>query len=465
MKKFIIFMFVMLLIVYSPLNTIAYAVGDEVIDLQELGLEVSVPLGYSVITRDTPANDPVFSNYGITKSEIMSQFNESNIYLNAISDIYNEEIVVTMMNNSLNNFSLLSDTVLNTFASTLVSEYKEYGINVSKYEIYQHSQAKFIKIYFDDNANTVDGLQYYTIYEGKAMNFTMRSYEGYLSSRQEETIKTMVDSIEYDVEPPEQEVGEDTDSFVYTDENSGVVFTVPDNWEQGDFTEDREFINAKFVSTKDQGCTILYGSTDIWEQMSVAERAGYTRKDIDNTFLTKSDIADMYDVDEQDVTTVNYDGLEYYKYEKVFVSDVYSDISVWMTQLIFVDNGWIYVFQFSGTETHKLYSDFENLVASAEYPNALAIAEIDSFDDTGSYNDDVSNVVTIIVFLSVVVIIVLVIVLVYNKKENKTAKSDTDEMSKEVKSTIFCKNCGAALPSDSEFCHICGTKIEEEKNL
>ena len=70
-----------------------------------------------------------------------------------------------------------------------------------------------------------------------------------------------------------------------------------------------------------------------------------------------------------------------------------------------------------------------------------------------------------IVFLSVVVIIVLVIVLVYNKKENKTAKSDTDEMSKEVKSTIFCKNCGAALPSDSEFCHICGTKIEEEKNL
>ena len=297
------------------------------------------------------------------------------------------------------------------------------------------------------------------------MNFTMRSYEGYLSSRQEETIKTMVDSIEYDVEPPEQEVGEDTDSFVYTDENSGVVFTVPDNWEQGDFTEDREFINAKFVSTKDQGCTILYGSTDIWEQMSVAERAGYTRKDIDNAFLTKSDIADMYDVDEQDVTTVNYDGLEYYKYEKVFVSDVYSDISVWMTQLIFVDNGWIYVFQFSGTETHKLYSDFENLVASAEYPNALAIAEIDSFDDTGSYNDDVSNVVTIIVFLSVVVIIVLVIVLVYNKKENKTAKSDTDEMSKEVKSTIFCKNCGAALPSDSEFCHICGTKIEEEKNL
>lgn len=88
MKKFIIFMFVMLLIVYSPLNTIAYAVGDEVIDLQELGLEVSVPSGYSVITRDTPANDPVFSNYGITKSEIMSQFNESNIYLNAISDIY-----------------------------------------------------------------------------------------------------------------------------------------------------------------------------------------------------------------------------------------------------------------------------------------------------------------------------------------------------------------------------------------
>lgn len=248
MRRFFIVALTIVVLLAMPFN-ISVLAASNTYDLDELELQVTIPNGYSVITRDTPSNDPIFSDLGTTKSALINQFESSNIYLNAISDTYNEEVVVTMVQNSIINFSLLSDTSLNALASTLVNQYTNYGINVSKYEIYQHSQAKFIRLYFTDIGKTVYGLQYYTIYDGKAINFTMRSYEGSLSSRQETAIKTIVDSIKYDKAPPVADQGEDTNSFIHSDSDSGVTFTVPTNWKQEELTKDREFIDVKFVST------------------------------------------------------------------------------------------------------------------------------------------------------------------------------------------------------------------------
>ena len=146
MKRVLSLLVTLLLVVVLLCNPVFAA--SSTYDLDELELQVTIPSGYSVITRDTPAGDPIFSNLGTTKSAIMEQFEAGNIYLNAISDTYNEEVVVTMMENSLSNFSLLSDTALETLASALVDQYVNYGINVSNFEIYHHSQAKFVSLYF-----------------------------------------------------------------------------------------------------------------------------------------------------------------------------------------------------------------------------------------------------------------------------------------------------------------------------
>lgn len=441
-------------------------------DLDELELQISIPSGYSVITRDTLASDPIFSDLGTTKSALISQFESSNIYLNAISDTYNEEVVVTMMENSLSNFSLLSDTVLNTLASTLVNQYTNYGINVSKYEIYQHSQAKFVRLYFTDTGKTVHGLQYYTIYDGKAMNFTMRSYEGSLSARQETAIKTIVDSIKYDKAPPVADPGEETNAFVYTDSEGGVTFTVPANWKQEEFYKDREFIDVKFVSAKEDGCVMIYGSTDMWGQMSAADRVGYTRADLNNSVFTKADIAEMYSTTADKITTVTYNGVEYFKSETNYISDAYGvDITVKMTQLVYIDNGWMYMFQFGGTSTHKLYSDFESLLKSAQYPTVSNVGGVGSTNNTSTNNsnnnsDDNSGIIAVVVVLAIVVIVVVVAVVSRKKAEaidyTPTYTPSVPQPSKTPEPTIACKNCGQALPLDSAFCHTCGTKIEKE---
>lgn len=470
MRRFFAVALTVALLLVIPFVAPVFATSNTY-DIDELELQVTIPNGYSVITRDTPASDPIFSDLGTTKSALISLFERSNIYLNAVSDTYNEEVVVTMTENSLTNFSLLSDTALNALASTLVSQCTNYGINVSKYEIYQHSQAKFVRLYFTDAGNTVYGLQYYTVYDGKAMNFTMRSYEGSLSSRQEKVIRTIVDSIKFDKAPPVAEQGEDTSSFIHTDIDSGVTFTVPANWKQEAFTKDRDFIDVKFVSTKEGGCTIIYGSTDMWGEMSAADKAGYTRSDINNSMFTKSDIAAMYNTTADEISTVTYNGVQYFKGETNYTSGAYGvDIAVKMTQLVYIDNGWMYIFQFGGTSTHKLYSDFESLLKSVQYPTVSNVGGAGLTNNTTSNNsdndsDDSSGTIAVVVLL-VIVSIIVVAVIVSRKKNNETANYTqiyhTPEPPSKTEPVIYCTKCGQALPLDSDFCHKCGTKIEKE---
>ena len=71
MKRLFAIVLTALLLLAMPLN-ISVSAASNTYDLDELELKVTIPSGYSVITRDTPASDPIFSDLGTTKSALIS---------------------------------------------------------------------------------------------------------------------------------------------------------------------------------------------------------------------------------------------------------------------------------------------------------------------------------------------------------------------------------------------------------
>ena len=495
--------------------------------LDELGLEVSIPYSYDVITQDTSTSNPVFNRLGASGKEFIDYYKEYGIYLNAIpKDNLNEEIVVTMTDGLWDNFSAFSDTTIKTLTSLIISQYENYGMVVSNYDVYQHSQAKFVKIYFSDTSNTVHGLQYYTTYGAKAMNFTIRSYSGKLTQKQEETIKNIVDSITYDTPPVLAPAVPETDSFVYTDTDTITKFTVPANWYEKELSKERQYIDVKFASAKEEGLTIMYGSTDVWGMMTNEEKAGSKRSDINNSAFTVEDMTEFIGVDKSEILKVKYNGYDYYQATAKNSTEVYGfDFTAEVTHVVRFDNGWMYWFQFGGTTSNEYFSDFEQLLNSVQYPSTSIVANSsssgisdDTYSGSGLAEDDfttnflkllvVSFIGTVFVYMLCPFIIILtrkkfskkvlrriviingivgfIVFTVFNfiVGEEQGAKLHVTLLWSSIAYAIllktslkpeivqtpsdnveiqFCRKCGNKLLDGAKFCNKCGTEVINEE--
>lgn len=513
MKRFISILLIFCLVFcLLPMSVFA---ANSTYELDELGMSIEVPSGHVVFTRDIKSNDPNLSAYGLTKDGLYSLMLEQNIYLNTWDEDINYEIIVTMIDSPLEDFNQLSDTSLAVLTPTMSKEYESAGITYIKSDIYQHNQAKFIKIYISqpNNGDTVYGLQYYTVYNGKAINVTLQSYSGKIDSNKEAIIQEIVDTVRFETEPHLSSPPVQTKAFTYTDPNSGMTFTVPVNWAETPMNEERKFIDVKFTSNLEEGLCILFSSEDLYEleefklELSTTEQLLLTRDLIGNDIFTKADIAEIYGCKEKDVSMVTYGGKEYYSAEIVNSGTAYGlTLSTPMVYLIRCENGYMYVFQFNGSSSSKYFQDFKKLVSSAKYPE---------FKSDETVRDQVFGAYLL---LAIIALIALCLVLIFicrsmikkksiekkRKTDNsmiedftavtviehasdafqiKVEKSITPEppvkADKEEPRTIlveqpgikddgsasFCHRCGNKLMSGSLFCNKCGTKIPANKEL
>lgn len=353
----------------------SHALGANVWTLDELGLSLELPENYVVFTRNIKENDPNLAEYGLAKKAMDNIMRSGNIYLNAWDEDVSHEIVVTMIESSFPDFSGLSDTALLALVSMTVEPYEAAGATVNGYEIYQHDQTKFIKLYLDqqNEGTLVHTVQYYTTVSKKAINITMHYYAGEVDAYNERVLQDIVDSAVFVGATETPTPVESTASFKYSDPKTGAAFTVPRNWKQEELSKEREIIKAKFISNEDSGLMILYGSVDLWEAMSESERMGFSRSDINNSALSKEDVSQMLDVKPSEVEMVSFGGKEYFKATSVSSGDFYGyTISIKMTTLYRFDDGFGYMFQTNIEESNAHYKDFVSLVSSMEFPPASA---------------------------------------------------------------------------------------------
>ena len=368
MKRLLSFLIMFFLL---SATVVVFASSSNTYSIDELDMSIDIPSEYVVFTRNISDDDPNLSVYGISKNALLEMMESKNIYLNAWDNTVGFEIIVTMIQSSLSNFKDLSDSTLNFLASSISPSYADLGIALEKYEIFRHDQTKFIKLYISqpNGTGTAYGLQYYTVYNNMAINVTIQSYTGRIDSEKESILKSIVNTVYFNNAPILTDTVQETPSFLYTDEETDATFIVPANWCQKALTQDREILDVKFLSNHDASVSILYGSTDMWSEMSPREQRGLSRSDVNNSMLSKNEIAATIGIDSNAISIVSYGGNDYYKYKTTTVSTVYGiDIEVVLTCFMRVENGYAFVFQFSGDDKSPYYKDFESLLESVKYP-------------------------------------------------------------------------------------------------
>lgn len=378
-------------------------------DLDELGMSIDLPDDLIVFTRNIKSNDPNLSAYGLTKDGLSSVMLEQNVFLNAWDENVNYEITVTMIESPLEDFSQLSDTTLSVLASIPAEEYERVGGTDVMFDIYQHDQTKFIRITFStpNNGSTVYGLQYQTVHDGKAINITLKSFSGKIGSSKNLLMKNIVDSVHFSIvsqpgEPPAQ-----TAAFTYTDDKSGLSFTVPANWVEAPLNEERDSIDAKFVSNLEEGLSIFFSSTDLWMELTEADKKQLSRSDADNSVFTKADIAEICGCEISDISTTIFSGREYYCAEYTASRTAYGlTVSISVTEYIRFENGYMYTFQFLDMQDSQYYKDFEDLMSSIVYP------QLDK-NDTGKAIREQFSITNIFVNLIITVTVYSLPIIIY----------------------------------------------------
>ena len=83
-------------------------------------------------------------------------------------------------------------------------------------------------------------------------------------------------------------------------------------------------------------------------------------------------------------------------------------------------------------------------------------------------NSDHTVAIMWIASLAFIVVVLVVVILLLDKKDgirSQPSSNEVDECNSNntTKAFTYCKNCGEKLPLDSDYCHMCGTRINRLK--
>jgi hypothetical protein len=159
-----------------------------------------------------------------------------------------------------------------------------------------------------------------------------------------------------------------TDRRSYADNETGTTFQVPSDWVETPLDEERTYIDIKWFMGEEgnEELAVMYGSYDLWNDMTDEERAGLRPSDIDNSFFTKSDIeywVEYGGISVDKVEMVAYGDNTFYK----LTATVFEDTST--VYLYSINNGYMYLLQFfEFQEPARHYDEFEAFAASLTFP-------------------------------------------------------------------------------------------------
>lgn len=235
---------ILVFIMVAAFGISAFAATEYPFYSEELKLTLSVSDEYSIITKNTPASDPVFERIGISKAEYDSYALSSNVYFFALDVNWEEEINIMMSDVSSlvpeNDFSLLDSSTVEGIYANIKTAIEQKGGTASNYEIYRTVEATYMKVFGTYYMDDVYDLMYYTIIDGKEYYFLLSSYLGEVTPEQELFFLNFINNVNFDNAPviSEPVVEETVPEVEVTEEYFNDEFYDDEYYDDSDYYED-----------------------------------------------------------------------------------------------------------------------------------------------------------------------------------------------------------------------------------
>lgn len=338
--------------------------------IKEAGMTVSLPEEGAVFTRDMADDDPLFTMFGTTKTDIMNLFESQNIYLDMYNTDASSEMVVTITDNQMETINDIGDSFFEALLKTIKQQYEGQADEVLGIEGYTTDTTKFVLSHL--RVGTTYSLICYTVANYKSVNLILQNYSSSpVSDQQIASMKQILDSVVFD----RMEQGDIGKPINYSNSEPSVSFTVPSGWTKLDLSGNGDIpLGEEFFDWLNK----------LPEETSIA---GYFKDDKSITFVTGFDrsfmiyfgnstdsitlkvaLANIVGVSSSDLKSVKYNNESFFMTEKTALLNLpgYDGVQyeTTLTNAILVKNGWIIWFMYTGSEGDTYFGDFESVLNS-----------------------------------------------------------------------------------------------------
>lgn len=175
--------------------------------ISDMNMLITLPDDYEVLTRDFEDDDPFLSRNNIDPDTLRSNFEQGNIYLNALKSEgqVSQEIVVTYaaLEEVKNTKNLRSLSELELSIAEKVFDSPQ-TINGTTLTYSSHTRETIDNVLFFKLKGTMAAggasahlLQYYTVLDGKAVNINYYSYSGAVDAASEAEFDSIVKTVRF----------------------------------------------------------------------------------------------------------------------------------------------------------------------------------------------------------------------------------------------------------------------------
>ena len=198
MKKIIAFVFIFLLLPFSSFAQ------EKSYEIPEIGINLSIPQEHIVLTRESKTTDPEIQGLNLNLDETIEHFKTSGIFLNALDKNQTYEMVVIMFEDPglklVDNFNTFKKEDFDQVFKTAQQEANNADFKYKSYEIKQQGDVSYMVMETeprDQEGLKITSLQYYTVIDSKAYNFTLHALNHELTPEMKDTLAKIVSTVNF----------------------------------------------------------------------------------------------------------------------------------------------------------------------------------------------------------------------------------------------------------------------------